>query len=222
MAGGSHQPPKKFLVDLPAGGRLELQTLEEVELWETSRDRYLADFHLTAQNDRMLVGAILTQQLVMFRAQQRLNGMRPELDPDGNPTGRYVRGEVKPADMSAAQNTIIKAATEIRDLEKALGVDKKTRDQGGSMTVANYVETLKLAARSYGLHLSKRVKAYEQVCMDARWKLRLLRNGDAEDKAYHNISEHSICRWLEEELHKLEEVDVRYAHEQGKLFLGRI
>lgn len=217
-----HRLPPSFKVQLPAGGELELQSLEEVELWETSRDKYIADFHLTQQNDLMLVGAILSQQLLAFRAQQRINGMVPELDDQGKPTGKYRRGEVKPGDMSAAQSTLIKAATEIRELEKALGVDKKTRESGGAHTVANYVETLKMATRAYGIHISKRVTEYEKVMMEARWKLRLLRNGDPEDRNYHGLTEQSFIKWLEGELARIEEIDRQFAKEKGKLFVGRV
>jgi hypothetical protein len=164
----------------------------------------------------------LTQQLIMFRAQRRLNGMVPELDAAGVPTGRYQQAEIKPSEVNSAHNTLIKAADQIRELEKALAIDKKTRESGGTHTVANYVETLKYAARTYGVHLSKRVKDYERVMMEARWKLRLLRNGDPEDRSYHGLTEKSFCQWLEKELETLEEADRRFAHEKGRLFVGKL
>jgi hypothetical protein len=217
----AHKPPPDFEVDLPAGGRLMLHSLEEVDLWEESAKRYMQDYQLTQQNDLLLLGAILSQQLAMFRAQQRMNGMAPKLDDKGVPTGQYVRKELKVNDMGAAQSTIIKASTEIRELEKALGIDKKTREAGGAHTVQNYVGTLKAAARQYGIHLSKRMREYERVMMDARWRLRLMRNGDAEDRAYHKLTPQTVCDWLEGELAKLEELDKQYAREKHAVFVGR-
>jgi hypothetical protein len=216
-----HTPPPDFGVDLPAGGRLTLNSVEEVDLWEESAKRYLQDYQLSQQNDLLLLGAILSQQLAMFRAQQRMNGMKPQLDEKGVPTGQYVRSELKVNEMGAAQTTIIKASTEIRELEKALGIDKKTREQGGAHTVQNYVTTLKKAAREYGIHLNERMKAYEKVSMDARWKLRLLRNGDPEDRAYHKLTPQAFCDWLEGELAKLEEIDKTYARDKHAVFVGR-
>jgi hypothetical protein len=217
----AHKPPPDFEVDLPAGGRLMLHSLEEVDLWEESAKRYMQDYQLTQQNDLLLLGAVLSQQLAMFRAQQRMNGMAPKLDDKGMPTGQYVRKELKVNDMGAAQSTIIKASTEIRELEKALGIDKKTREAGGAHTVQNYVGTLKAAARQYGIHLSKRMREYERVMMDARWRLRLMRNGDAEDRAYHKLTPQTVCDWLEGELAKLEELDKQYAREKHAVFVGR-
>jgi hypothetical protein len=221
MSTYGHTPPTDFQVDLPAGGKLLLHSLEEVDLWEESAKRYMQDYQLTQQNDLLLLGSVLSQQLAMFRAQQRMNGMKPKLDERGVPTGQYVRSELKVNDMGAAQSTIIKASTEIRELEKALGIDKKTREAGGAHTVQNYVTTLKSAARQYGIHLSKRMKAYEQLAMDARWRLRLMRNGDAEDRAYHKLTPQTVCDWLEDELTKLEAIDKEYAREKHAVFVGR-
>jgi len=217
-----HKPPPNFEVDLPAGGRLLLHSLEEVELWEESAKRYMGDYQLSQQNDLLLLGAILSQQLAMFRAQQRMNGMAPELDGNGLPTGGYTRKELKVGDMSAAQKTILTASGEIRELEKTLGIDKKAREAGGTHTVQNYVGTLKKAAREYGVHLSKRMQAYEKVAMEARWKLRLLRNGDPEDRNYHRLTPQAICDWLEGELDQLEQLDKQYAKEKHRVFVGRV
>lgn len=218
----SHKPPADYSVELPAGGRLLLQTADEVDLWEESRERYQVDYQLTQQNDLLLLGAILTQQLAMFRAQMRMNGMELETDEHGHPTGQYVRTQPKLSEMAEAQRTVTKAAEEIRELEKTLGIDKKQREAGGAHTVANYIQTLKQAAREYGIHLSHRMRAYENVMMEARWRLRGLRSWDAEDRAYHNLTPQTICDWLEQELAKIEELDQRYAREKHKVYLGRL
>lgn len=211
-----------YEVELPGGGKLQLQSPEEVELWETSRDRYLSDFRINQQSDRLLVGAVLTQHLALFRAQQRLNGMEAQLDNNGIPTGRYRKVKASVQDMAAAQNIIIKAASEIRELEKALGIDKKTRDQGGQYDVATYVSNLKAASRSYGAHVSRRYKAYEEFVMELRVQLRMLQNLDDEDLVAMNISPEKVCDWARGQLAHLEELDQKYAREKGKAFVGRV
>jgi hypothetical protein len=222
-SGGSHTfGGHSFEVDLPSGGKLHLQAQEEVDLWEESHKRYVEDYGFQAQNDLVLLGAILTQQLAMYRAQIRMNGMEPEFDNAGLPTGNYKKTNLKASDMSAAQSIVTKSAAEIRELEKSLGVDKKTREAGGQVTVASYVGTLKEAAREYGIHISKRLKAYEKFNMELRWKLRLNANGDVEDKAYHDISPEKICAWAQVELGKLEEVDKEFAKTKGALYMGKL
>lgn len=222
MSGGMSQPTQNFEVDLPGGGKVHLQTMDEVDLWEESRDRYLHDYRLTQQSDRLSVGTALLLHLEIFRAQQKLNGMVAELDPNNIPTGRYVKETVSGQDRSAALNVIIKSQGEIREIEKALGIDKRTRDQGGQYDVASYVQAMKAGAREFAIHLSKRYKAYEATVMAARTKLRMLENLDAEDLAIENLSPETFCDWMRGELAKLEEADKKFAHEKGRMIVGRV
>lgn len=195
-------PKGQFEVDLPVGGaRLSLKTADEVSLWTDMHQRYLTDYGLSKANDLILLGAILSQNVAMFRAQLDLG------DPKKAP---------------AAITMIGKAAEQIRDLEKALGIDKKTREAGGQHTVADYVTRLKRAAHEKGVHISERVKRYEAFAMECRWKLRLLRNGDEEDRAYHNLSEKAIIEWMEQELAKIEEADKKWSKDVGKVFVGKL
>lgn len=191
----------EYTVDLPAGGQLDLESAEEVSLWNEHATRYIDDFGLIKQNDLMLLGAILTHALTMFRAQQMLSD---------------------PKKMAEAQNRIIKASEQIRELEKALGIDKKTREAGGQHTVGSYVGTLKRAAHAHGIRISKRTKAYEGFVMELRWRVRLLRNGDEEDRRHHGVSEKEIINWVETKLAELEEADKTWAQEQGAVFVGRL
>src|SRR4051794_26404693 len=117
--------PSNFEVELPAGGKLQLATIDEVDLFEESRDKYLHDYRITAQSDRLIVGNVLMMHLENFRAQQRINGMEPEFDPAGIPTGRYVKAKVGQQERTAALNVLLKTSGEIREIEKALGIDKK-------------------------------------------------------------------------------------------------
>lgn len=192
-----------YTVELPGGSTLKLDTADEVELWNTATERYLDDYAINKQNDKVLLGAVLAQQLIMFRAQRRLT------DPSDK-----VR--------ATAGSSIAKASDQIRELEKALGIDKATREKGGQHTIASYVTLLKRAAHEKGIHIAERVKAYEKFNMELRWRVRLLRNGDAEDRQYHDISEKSIVAFCERNLAELEEADKKWAREHGAIVLGRI
>lgn len=215
------QHPPVFDVDLPAGGKLHLQSAEEVDMWEEAAKAYIADYNLTRTNDKVLLGSILTQQLAMFRAQQALNGMEAVLDANNVPTGRYQQTKLKPSEQAAAQKMIRDASAEIRDIEKSLGIDKKTRESGGAETVRDYISKLKRHGHAMGVHISKRVLRYEAFCMELKTKLRMMENLDDEDRAYHGLSWEAIGKWAYKELLDIEEVDKKYANEKGKLFIGQ-
>lgn len=190
-----------FEVELPHGGKLPVRDEHEVVMWNSTMRRYIADYKLTKANDLVLLGSILSQILAMYRAQRDL---------------------ADPKKAASAQVVITKAAGEVRAGEKALGVDKASREKGGQQTLADYLQNLKKAAYEKGVHISERVTEYERVMMEARWKIRLLRNGDPEDRAYHHISEKAIINWLEQELATLERKDKQWRREKGAIFTGRL
>jgi hypothetical protein len=204
-AGQQQQAPARgrFEVDLPAGGRFALNDADEVQMWEESAKAYITDYGLTKANDLMLLGAILSQGVAMYRAQKDL---------------------ADPKKANSAVKTIGQASEQIRELEKALGIDKKSREAGGQHTIADYVARVKLAAHEKGVRIAERTLAYEKFVMELRWKLRVLETGDAEDKRYMlgQDPEGAVLAWATAEVKKLEEGDKKWADQKGKVFVGRL
>jgi hypothetical protein len=201
MSDEPHEPNEAFRVDLPAGGNTVLETADEVDLWNEHAKRYQEDYGLHRLNDLMHLGTLLTYAIHAHRAQQMLS------DPK--------KGE-------QAQSRMTKASDGIERVEKLLGIDKKSREAGGKHTVDAYIETLKRAAHEKGVHIATRVREHERVLMELSWKIRLLRNGDDEDRRQHNVSEREIIDWLEQELLALEEKDKTWAAEKGVVFVGKL
>lgn len=194
---------KQHKVQLPAGGEIKLQDAEEADLWKRSATRYQNDYPFTKQNDLVLLGAILTQQVVLYRAQQDV-------------------ADVDIRDKSAAQNRINKATEQIQKTEQALGIDKRSREAGGQHNVAEYIERLKRAAHSKGVRIQERVKEVEALMMDMSWMVRLLRNGDEEDRRHHGVSETSIVNQLEQRIEEIHENDRKWARDRGTVFAGKL
>lgn len=215
-------PNQGFVVELPAGGTMHLLSEEEVALFESAVNRYKEDYALTKLNDLSQVGAIVTQQIILFRAQQQLAGLEPEVK-NGVPTGRYIAITDKKKDsMASLQKRIKEATEEIRNIEKSLGIDKKTREAGGQHTVANYLTIAKKAAHQFGVRIAERVKEYERVMKESEWKLRMLENADAEDLQYHDLTPEKFCEWLRKELANIAENDKKWAKTKGKVFVGKL
>lgn len=211
-----------YQVELPAGGVLHLQTPDEVQFWNESMQRYTEEYTFAKQNDLVTLGLLLLQQVILFRLQTSVNGMEPELDAGGVPTGSYKRVEIDAGELATIQKTIQSTSAEMRALEKSLGIDKATREQGGTHTVDSYVKALKRAAHMRGVHIAERTVEYEKVIAELRVRLRLLYNGDAEDRKYHNITPKTILDWLKEECARLEGVDKEFNKQYAKLFVGKL
>jgi hypothetical protein len=214
--------PANFTVEPPAGGKLILRSQEEVDYYNETAKAYMDDYRLVRASEKVLLGAILAQAITIYRAQVELVGLKEKRDNAGVPTGEYEEVKLSSADRNALQKQIGDATKEIRDTEKQLGIDKKTRESGGSETTANYIATLKKAAHRMGVHIHRRLHLYEEFAMQMRWRLRLLRNGDDEDKRYHNISEENICIWAANVLKQIEDFDKKFAKDQAKLFGGKL
>ena len=114
------------------------------------------------------------------------------------------------------------ASAEMRALEKSLGIDKAKREAGGTHTVDSYIRDLKRAAHQRGVHIAQRTLEYEKVANEARVRLRLLYNGDEEDRKYHGITPKTVLDWLKDELDRLADVDQKFNREKGKLFVGKL
>ena len=211
-----------YTVEAPGGGTLMLLSAEEVSLYEEMAESYKKDYALTRQSELVLLGALLSQVLELHRAQQQIAGLIAERDANGVATGEYEYKPLKPSDRADVQKIITAASKEIRELEKQLGIDKKTRDAGNRESVADYMTMLKRAGHRMGVHIFERVKKYEAFNNELKWRLRLLKNGDPEDKKYQGISAEKICDWARGELQEIEAFDKEFAKEQARLFGGKL
>lgn len=211
-----------FEVELPSGGKMHLQSDEEVDLWNRSHDRYREDYHLSKLNDLVLVGAILQQQITLYRAQCALNGIEPQLDNAGVPTGQYIQRKLDADETDKYLRMLNTASGEIQKVEKALGIDKVSREAGGTVSVENYLRIVKRAAHERGIHINERVKFIEGFAMELKMRLRILHNADAEDRNYHGITPDSILEWAGEQMDEMEQLDKAFAASKGKLYLGKL
>jgi len=188
-------------VDLPGGGQLTLLSPDEVTMWRETSKRYQKDYKLVKQNDLVQLGAILAQALALYRAQKGLSD---------------------PKQAATAQAMITSAAEQIRKGEKALGLDRVTREKGGQQTVADYITRLKKAGYEKGIRISERVTSFEAFNKELEWKLRILANGDTEDKAHHGLTEKTVCSWARGELAKIAEADKKWSKEKGAIWTGTL
>lgn len=210
-----------FRIPLPGGGGgITLQSAEEVDRWQVLEAAYKDQYDLRKINDLTNLGTLLVQHVNLYRAQQALSGRVPEIDEDELATGRYVSKVLKPMEIKAYQEQINTVSKEIREIEKTMGIDKKSRDAAGDESLRSYLLSMKARAHRYGLHVSKRVTAYEEFVMELRWRLRLNENGDAEDKQYEGVDDAGLIQWARQHLAVLEEADRKFAGEEGALVLG--
>lgn len=213
--------PPVYEVELPGTGqKARVKNAEEVKMFNESRDKYIEDYQLTKLNDLAILGALLFQQILMARAQTGLAGMKEEVDANGQPTGNWIESE--PDEIAAAASLLQKATDQIRSLEKALGIDKVTRESGGAYNLADYLRTLKAAAHERGLHISQRVIRIERFYNELAWRIRALQTWDVEDLAQHDLTPEKVIAWAGHEIEEIVQADKTYGMEVGKLYVGKL
>ncbi len=190
-----------LVVEIPGGGQMTMSNANEVDLWNQAAEDYINEYGFTKVNDLKMLGVILSYEIHIHRAQQDM---------------------ADPKKAGIAAGAIEKLTTSKLAVEKQLGIDKKSREAGGQHDVKDYLTRLKRAAHEKGVHISERVKAYEGVCMEARTKIRMLRNLDAEDLRHHSLTPETFIGWLETELAKLEDKDKDWAKTKGRLWVGTL
>lgn len=204
---------------LPGGGVISLMNPQEANFFETLKKRYTKEFALTKPNDLARLSQLLIFELTAHRMTQRLAGHVPQYDSQG----QFIGYEVVDADeIALITKNLPSVQSEIRSIEQHLRLDKKSREGHGQQEIKEYMETLKRAAKQYGVHLSDRYKKYDEFRNELAWKLRVLDNADSKDKAYHNISEESIIKYMRDFLAEMDDFDKSFAHDKQSVWVGKI
>ena len=207
---------------LPHGGTVTLQNPEEVAYFRELRKTYESEYAtlLLKPNDRNRLSQLIGFELISHRLTQRMMGAINTYDNDGNITGIE---KIDPVEMANISVALPKVHDEIRKLEGALKIDKRTREGSGEGDIRNYMETLKKAAIQYKVHLSKRYTAFDEFVNELRWRMRVFTTADSEDRAYHGIDTvEKLHEWIEKSLLELDEVDKEFAINKQSLWLGKV
>jgi hypothetical protein len=149
--------------------------------------------------------------------------MEPEVDARRRAHGPLRDAELD-SDDATATSELCEGVSEIRAIEKALGIDKVSRESGGQHTVDNYLRTLKKTPRMSAASTSrKRVLAYEAFVNGLRLATprptqrrrrgpRLPRPDAREAPGV--VRRTSWRRWSRS--------DKKFAREKGKIFVGKL
>lgn len=226
--------PKSSLIDddgqtialyhekLPHGGTINLQNPEEVSYFRELMKEYKTEYAslMNKPNDRNRLSQLITFELIAHRYTQRMMGTVNVYDQMGNVKGVE---KIDPVEMNLISQNLPKVQDEIRKLESALKIDKRTREGSGEGDIRNYMENLKKAAINYKVHLSKRYVAYDNFVNELRWRMRVIHNADNEDRAYHNLdTPEKLQDWIDEQLNELDSVDKAFGKDKQSLWVGKI
>ena len=207
---------------MPNGGTITMLNPEEVAYYREMRSKYEKEYAglLTKPNDINRLSQLLSFELTAHRYTQRMVGSVTQYNDAGEVVGIEL---VDALEMASISQTLPKVQEEIRKLEQALKIDKRTREGSSEGDIKNYMESLKRAAIQYKVHLSERYTAFDEFVNELKWRMRVLANPDEEDRKYHGVeTAEKLCVWIEGQLNDLTEIDKKFANDKQSLWTGTV
>lgn len=166
----------------PSGAKFQVLTEQEKDWFEDVATRYLKDNKFTNVTDLQDLDRILTMELLCYRWNQWLT-----LEVD------YFGGSVNAQDL---QKSIKDYSTEIRQLKKALGIDKGSRDKDKGESVAAYLEDLRVRAAEFGVMRNEQAVKAITLAQEMIALLTWHDNCTEEERRENDIEAHDLIEWI--------------------------
>lgn len=190
-----------YPVTTPSGGTVNLMTQEEADWYMQRRDEYVSQNMFTNQSDLNDLDRVIFMECIINRLSTWIT---QGFD--------YFMTRV---DEKQVHQQIAEYSKELRQVKKALGIDKVTRDQSKSESVGDYINQLLQRAKEFGIH---RNQQYEHaVTLIYRLKTLVLtyERCDEEEREDLGLSQESIMEWIKENLiDEWSEIDQAFRDEQ--------
>jgi hypothetical protein len=194
-------------VEGPSGAIYEVIHPLEKDYWNTTVKKYLSDYRFTNISDLQDLDRVVVQELMSYRYNQWVALEKDYWD--------------EAIDVKEINRQIVEISKELRQLKKALGIDKVSREKDQGDSVAAYIESLRRRAHEFGVMRNEQsVKAitlfqelislvifYEQCTPDER-------------KSEH-IELEDIFEWIKTQaIPEFEEIDKKFRETQQKYWIA--
>lgn len=183
-----------FPVDTPSGGTINLMTQEESDWYEQRRDLYVSQNKFTNQSDLSDLDRILLMEAMIERW-----GVWITQGFD------YFMTRI---DEKQIQQNIAEYSKELRQVKKALGIDKVTRDKDKAESVGDYIATLLQRAKEFGYHRNEQYEKAVTLIYQLKTLVGTFDRSDDQEREDLGLSHESILEWIRETLiDEWEEID---------------
>jgi hypothetical protein len=181
------------MVTCPSGSTIKVLSDSEKDHYEQIAARYLSDNIFQNVTDYQELDRLLIMELMVYRWSQWLSEERD------------YAGEL--VNVDEIRKNIIENSKEIRLVKKALGLDKATRDRESSESVSDFIHSLKLRAKEFGI--MRNDQAISAITM---WKeligiITFYHGSTDEERREFNRTADDIMQWIFDQNEKFEEID---------------
>lgn len=175
-----------YPVDTPSGGTINLQTQEEADWYEQRRDLYVSQNRFTNQSDLSDLDRILLMEVMIERW-----GVWITQGFD------YFMTRI---DEKQVQQNIADYSKELRQVKKALGIDKATRDKDKAESVGDYITKLLQRAKEFGYHRNNQYEKAVTLIYELKTLVSTYDRSDEQEREDLDLSPESIMEWVRENM----------------------
>lgn len=196
------------VVMMPSGSAFYCHE-KEVQYFNDRGQRYLKDNHFTNISDLQDLDRLIITELLVWRWEMWVS------------QNRDYWGD--PIDEVAYARQIKEHSAEIRQLKKALGIDKETRDrQRGEDSVDAYLAALRQRAREFGymrnMQAAKSIELFQQLSA----LVDLYKNCDEQERREQKCTLEDILSWLDTiAIPEFRIIDEKFRHEQQRTWVQK-
>lgn len=168
----------------PSGATYYVLAEEERAYYEDVAARYMSDNQFVNISDVQDLDRVLMMELMVYRWSSWLSR---EEDYDG-----------VAVDPEALNRAVKDYSTEIRQLKKALGIDKAQREKDKGESVADYIENLKVRAKKFGVMRNKQAAKSIELFKDLESLITFYDNCTEQERKENHVQADDIFEWLRE------------------------
>jgi hypothetical protein len=193
-------------VELPSGATHYTITHSEAEYLRDLAARYLSDNHFVNIADLKEIDRLITMETLVHRWQMWISKGRNYYDEDVN--------------IKLHNDMVADASREIRQMKKALGLDKPSRDKvRGDDSVAALWDHLLRRAREFGYMRNEQLTATITAFQRIKALIQFHDNCDELERKENACELDDVIEVIRAEIAKFDRVDERFRHETQQLWI---
>ena len=201
--------PEGYPVIAPSGSEFQVMTPDEVSYFEDRVRRYMSDNHFVNIADLQDVDRMLIMELMCWRWGYWLSQERDYF-------GQSV-------DLDALQKSLSDYSKELRLIKKGLGIDKSSRDREKSESVADFIESLRLRAKEFGVMRESQLTKALTLFNELKALLTLHDNCTEEERQENNIEIHDLLDWIRNvAIPEYDEIDEHFRTNSQKFWIRTV
>ncbi len=198
-----------YTVVAPSGAKFSVMTPEEVAYFEERSSRYMTDNHFVNISDLQDVDRMLIMETMCWRCGLWLSQERDYF-------GESINPEV-------LQKALENYSKELRLLKKALGIDKAGRDRQKGESFDEFLETLKIRAKEFGVNREKQLTKTLVLFNELSALVTFHDNCTPEERRENSIEESDVLEWVRKvAIPEYQEIDKYFKEHQQRFWIREL